>query len=139
MESREISHKGIIEDIQDSIIKVRIQSVSACQSCHAKGVCSVADTRDKTVEVHQPGKDYKTGEKVNVILRKGMGYKALLYGYVYPFVLVLFVLIIMSFITHNEIIAGIVAIGSTIPYYFILYLFNNRLSKRFYFYIQKPE
>lgn len=38
-----IEHEGIIDHIDGDTAHVKIDSVSACASCHAKGVCSAAD------------------------------------------------------------------------------------------------
>ena len=56
---------GVVEEIDNDTIKVNITSISACQSCHAKGACSVANVQEKTIEI--PSKaNYKPGQQVMI-------------------------------------------------------------------------
>ncbi len=132
---REIEHMGVVEEIDNDTIKVNITSISACQSCHAKGACSVADVQEKTIEI--PSKvNYKPGQQVKITLQQSSGYKALFLGYVLPFLIVLFTLILFTSFTDNEAIAGIVSIGTLIPYYSFIYLMRNRIKSKFSFTIK---
>ncbi|MFW6094905.1 MAG: SoxR reducing system RseC family protein, partial [Bacteroidota bacterium] len=112
-------------------------AISACASCHAKGVCTASDMENKEVEVIAEPTNYNIGEQVNIVLQQSLGFKALLYGYVYPFFLLLITLIILSFIFKNELIVGIGALSVLIPYYILLYFYKDRLQKVFSFKIQK--
>lgn len=132
-----IEHKGRIEKIEGNKIKVRFTAISACASCHAKGVCTASDMENKEVEVIAEPTNYNIGEQVNIVLQQSLGFKALLYGYVYPFFLLLITLIILSFIFKNELIVGIGALSVLIPYYILLYFYKDRLQKVFSFKIQK--
>ncbi|MFP4046933.1 MAG: SoxR reducing system RseC family protein [Bacteroidota bacterium] len=132
-----IEHKGRIENIEGNKIKVRFTAISACAACHAKGVCTASDMENKEVEVIAEPANYHIGEQVNVVLQQSLGFKALLYGYVLPFFLLLIALIIFSITFNNELIAGIGAIGVLIPYYIMLYFYNDRFKKVFSFKIQK--
>lgn len=132
-----IEHKGKIEKIEGNKIRVRFTAISACAACHAKGVCTASDMENKEVEVIDEPANYEIGEQVNVVLQQSLGFRALLYGYVFPFFLLLMALIILSFTFNNELIAGIGAIAVLIPYYILLYFYNDRLQKVFSFKIQK--
>ena len=46
-----IEHQGIITSISDKKISVKIIQQSACSTCHAKGACMAADSKEKVVEV----------------------------------------------------------------------------------------
>ena len=48
-----ISHIGIVEEIKGQAVQVRIQQASACDLCHAKSMCSSADTKEKFIELAQ--------------------------------------------------------------------------------------
>ena len=61
-----IEHEGIIEHIEGDIAHVKIDSVSACSSCHAKGVCGAADQEEKFLDVPLHGAEYKQGDAVFV-------------------------------------------------------------------------
>ncbi|MFO8234190.1 MAG: SoxR reducing system RseC family protein [Bacteroidales bacterium] len=137
MAKKIIEHKGKIEDIEGNSIKVRFTSISACAACHAKGICSASDMESKEVEVFDDSGKFESGEEVNVVLQQSLGFRALFYGYVLPFLLVLVTLIIFSLMVDNEATAGIGALGILLPYYLVLYRYKDRLKKVFSFTIQK--
>ena len=132
-----IEHEGIIDHIKGDIAHVKIDSVSACASCHAKGACSAADQEEKFLDVPLHGADYKQGDPVSVQVAGHVGFRAVLMGYVYPFLILMAVLIGMLAAGVAELRAGTIALLSIVPYYLLLYLFRNRLSKSFTFSIKK--
>ncbi len=133
----EIEHTGIIEAIDDDGIKVKFTSVSACAACHAKGVCSASDMKEKEVTVPGSNGNFHKGDPVFVTLKASMGTKAVLIGYIYPFFLLLTVLLILSGTGLTELRAGLLSLGTLIPYYFILFLLRNKLERTFAFTIRK--
>jgi positive regulator of sigma E activity len=136
-DSKSIEHKGRIDSIDGNKINVSFVAMSACASCHAKGVCSAADMQEKSVEVLDFTKQYNVGEEVNVTLKQSLGFRALFLGYVLPFIIVLLVLIILTVITKNEAVSGIGALSVLVPYYLILFLLKDKIRKRFTFTISK--
>ncbi len=132
----DISHKGVIKELSDNKIIVGIINESACASCHAKGVCTVADMKDKEVEIRHFEGDFRIGQQVLVVGKTSQGFKALFYGYLLPFLLLMAVLIVSLSVTENEGLSGLLALGITIPYYFTIYLFRDRLKKHFEFEIK---
>lgn len=132
----EISHKGIIKKLSENSIIVGIINESACSSCHAKGVCSAADMKDKEVEIIHFSGDYTTGQSVEVVGRTSQGFKALFYGYLLPFILIMIVLISLNILQFNEGLSGLLSLSILIPYYFILYLNRNKIRKSFEFEIK---
>ncbi len=137
-DSQQIKHTGIVIDTAPNQVSIAIQVESACQHCYAKGSCAVATSKEKIIDVTTPDlKQYTKGDLVSVILTQKLGYKALLFGYVLPFLLLITALLIATKFTANEGIVAIVAIGILIPYYFILHLLRNKLKKTFRFSIEK--
>ncbi len=134
---KSIEHKGRIESIDDNKINVSFLAMSGCASCLVKGVCSAADMQEKSVDVFDFRNQYKIGEEVNVTLKQSLGFRALLLGYVLPFILILFILIILTAITKNEAISGIGALSVLVPYYIILYVLRSKIRKKFTFTINK--
>lgn len=132
-----IEHRGRIDSISENKIKVHFLNVSACASCHAKGVCTASDMENKEVEVYDTSGKFNEGEEVNVILQQSLGFKALLYGYVVPFLLVLITLFTLNSFTNNEVIVGVGALGILVPYYLILHYLKGYFEKVFSFKIQK--
>lgn len=135
---KEIEHPGVITSIDSSGIKVNITTYSACSSCNAKGVCSISDVKDKIVEVPNTG-DFSVGQEVQVILHQNLGFKAIYLGYVQPFIIVLISLIITSSLTGNELLAGLISLGTLAPYFLILLYFKEKIRNKFTFAIKKQE
>ncbi|MCK5028404.1 MAG: SoxR reducing system RseC family protein [Bacteroidales bacterium] len=136
-DSKSIEHKGRIDSIEENKINVSFIALSGCASCHAKGVCTAADMQEKSVEVYDFSNQYSVGEEVNVTLKQSLGFRALFLGYVLPFIMVLFILIILTIITKNEAISGIGALLVLVPYYVGLFLLKDKIRKKFTFKINK--
>ncbi|MCW0482098.1 SoxR reducing system RseC family protein [Gaoshiqia sediminis] len=134
--SEGIEHTGIIKKLSGEKIIVGIINESACASCHAKGACTAADMKDKDIEIEHFTGDFRLGQQVRVIGKTSQGFKALFYGYVLPFLLLMATLIISLQITQNEGLSGLFALGILVPYYFVLYLFRNKLKRSFEFEIK---
>ncbi|HBF88537.1 MAG TPA: Fis family transcriptional regulator [Bacteroidales bacterium] len=137
MSSKTVEHIGFVQEINENVIKVSILSQSACAACHAKGACSSSDMQDKIIEVKSFNNSFSLGEKVNVILQESLGVKAMILGYLFPLIVVLISIVITTNLTSSEGIAGLISISTLIPYYFMIYLFKNKLSKTFSFAIKK--
>ena len=135
---KEISHKGRIVEITPEVTTVEIVSESACASCHAKGLCSLGDSKVKTVKVPTRAWDnYQPGDEVNVLLQASMGHKAVWLAYVIPLIIMVAVLMVLTETGVHELISGIVAIASIGVYYFVLWLFRNKLKNEYIFNIKK--
>ena len=129
-----ITHPGIVERVEDAKIFVNILAQSACSSCHAKGMCSVAEVEEKTVEVTSAGgRNYKPGDSVTVRMEKSLGKKAVFLGYLLPFILLMVTLILMVSLTADEGLSALVSLLVLGPYYLVLYLLKDRLSRHFRF------
>ena len=131
-----IEHKGIIKEINGRNAKVSFTSYSACNSCHAKGICTVADMEDKLVDVVVPG-TFNVGEEVMIVLKQIHGYKALLLGYLIPFLIVTAALIALILISGNEAFSALVSLLLLIPYYLVIYLLRERIKRGVSFSIRK--
>ena len=132
-----ITHQGIVENIENSHIFVRIIQTSACASCSVKGHCSSADSKEKIIEINAPYPSYKVGDKVTVVGQTSMGMMAVLLAFFIPFlVLVISLFICMSVLDGNELLSGLISLGLLIPYYFVVWLNRARLKKNFSFTIK---
>ena len=127
-----IEHEGIVKSSDKKSVTVSIISSSACSGCHAEGMCSLSGKEEKIVEV--PGiYSVLPGENVKVLMKQSSGFAAVLLGYVLPLVMVLAVLIVLVSASVPELTAGIGSVAVLVPYYLILYLFRNRMNKKFTF------
>ena len=132
-----IEHRGKIDWIDGSKVHVHFVSMSACASCHAKGVCTASDMESKEVEVNDDSGQFNEGEEVEVLMHRSMGFKALIYGYMIPFLLVVVTLFVSSALFASEAAAGITSLAVLVPYYLWLYYNQSRFKKRFHFELQK--
>jgi len=133
--SERISHEGIIDHIDNDTVFVRILSKSACAGCHSKSMCGVSEMTEKLIEVKQNVSGFNQGQTVNVILDRSLGNKAVLLGYLIPFIILITTLLISSSFL-SELWSGLLAIAILIPYYLLLFTFKEKLSKTFYFRIE---
>jgi sigma-E factor negative regulatory protein RseC len=134
-----IDHEGIIEQIRGDLAHVKISSESACAACHAKGACMAADQEEKYLDIELTGTEFAVGEKVKVLVARNLGLRAVALGYIYPFLLLMTVLVILSVTGVNEMKAGLFALLSLLPYYLGLYLTRQRMGKTFTFSIEKTS
>lgn len=134
-----IQHKGFVESVSKEGIRVKFTSLSACADCHAKGICSASDMKDKEVLIRNNADNYKAGEAVDIIMSLGQGSQAVLIGYVYPFLLFLLSLLILSASGLTEVQAGLISIVILVPYYAGIYIFRKKINQKFNFSIRKEE
>ncbi|HIW19273.1 MAG TPA: SoxR reducing system RseC family protein, partial [Candidatus Alistipes pullicola] len=71
-------------------------------------------------------------EKVNA-----MGIRAVWIAYILPFLLVLFLLLVLLQAGCGELISGVSALSVLVVYYVILYVARSRLSREFVFKVRK--
>ena len=132
----EIAHPGKIVEIDKDFTTVQITVSSACSSCHAKGLCGMSEDEDKVIMVPtDPYTERKVGDEVTVKTKMTMGLKAVWISYVIPLAVLLILILSLSAVFANEYLTGLVAIAGVALYYFGIWLFKDRLSNEFVFYI----
>ena len=133
----EITHKGRIVAIDPEITTVEIISEAACASCHAKGLCGLGEQQVKQVMVRTSAwMPRKVGDEVEVVLKKAMGYKAVFIAYGLPLVVLFATLMVLNALGVGELYAGLGAIGAVILTYLVIFLFRNKISKDYSFYLK---
>lgn len=133
----EITHKGRIVSIDPEITTIEIIAESACSACHAKGLCSLSDSKVKEVQVRTSAwAPRKVGDEVEVVLKKAMGYKAVFFAYGLPLVVLFVTLMLLNSLGVGELYAGLGAIGAVALCYLVIFLFRNKLSKEYTFYLK---
>lgn len=132
----EIVHDGKIIDITPDFTSVEIVSSSACSSCHAKGLCGMSEEQEKIIMVPtDPYTVYSVGDHVKVKTKMTMGLKAVWISYVIPLVILMILILSLSSVIGNELLVGVIAVAGVAVYYFFIWLFRDRLSDQFEFYI----
>jgi len=136
MTNGEIWQPGVVVSVTPEKVSVRIIARSACGSCTAKSLCGAGDIAEKIIEVKKPSGQYKVGEQVVVSMSNGLGARATLFGYLFPFVLLIVSLISLDSLGVAELTNGLFSIGVLVPYFFVLWVLRKKFEKRFVFGIQ---
>lgn len=135
--SSDISHKGRIVRITPQLTTVAIEQHGACGSCHAAGLCGMAEATEKAVELPtDPYAKYGVGDEVEVVLKATMGMKAVWLAYCIPLIVLLGVILGLFALGVGEVVAGLSGIGAVGVYYFLLWLFRDRLKNEYVFTIK---
>ena len=133
----EIRHSGKILEVNPDFTTVQIVVSSACASCHAKSMCGMSEDEEKVIMVPtDPYAGYKPGDEVQVMTKMTMGLKAVWISYVIPLAVLMILILSLSPVIGNELLLGLVAIAGVALYYFGIWLFRDRLSNEFVFYIK---
>jgi sigma-E factor negative regulatory protein RseC len=133
----EIRHSGRILEITPDFTTVQIVVSSACSSCHAKAMCGMSEDEEKVIMVPtDPYAEHKVGDEVQVMTKMSMGMKAVWISYVIPLAILMILILSLSSVFDNEYLCGLVAIAGVALYYFVIWLFKDRLANEFVFYIK---
>ncbi|WP_299231108.1 SoxR reducing system RseC family protein [uncultured Bacteroides sp.] len=131
-----IKHLGIVESIDGSHVRVKILQSSACSSCSVKGHCNISETKEKIIDIHdkESAECCSVGQQVMVCGTTSMGMKAVFLAFVLPFVVLLASLFVTMRVTDgDEATSALVSLCTLIPYYIIIYLLRNKISRTFSF------
>ncbi|HBX52670.1 MAG: hypothetical protein A2275_17425 [Bacteroidetes bacterium RIFOXYA12_FULL_35_11] len=134
-----IKHAGVVSEINNTGLKVVIEPQSACGSCNAKSICSAGSKEVKIIEISGKYPNIKVGQNVTVALKQSVGYRALLFGYLIPFVVLMVALLAATSLTSNEAIAGLFSLAATAFYYLILFFFRKKIKKSVEFVLYGEE
>ena len=137
--SDKIHHSGMVEAVDGEHVKVRILQTSACAACKVAGHCSAAESKEKIVDVKvvKGVGDYKVGDAVVVSTSQSAVGKALLIGFVLPFVVMVSALVVTFTLSSDELISALVALCSLPPYYLIIYIVGERITRNVTFNIER--
>jgi len=136
MSQSKVCHKGKVVAIDGNKVSVKIEVLSACAKCHAKGICSASDMSQKVIDCFSVD-NFSQGDEVMVEMATRFGFKAVLYAFFIPFLIVTATLVGTYFITGSETAAALISFGVLVPYYFVIYLMKNYFSKNFFFTCRK--
>ncbi|MFA9390440.1 MAG: SoxR reducing system RseC family protein [Prolixibacteraceae bacterium] len=128
---KEVTHTGLVKEINEKGIKVGLVVQSGCASCQINGSCNMSEVSNKEIDIECNPNEFKVGQQVLVRLRSSQGMNAIFLGYVLPFLVLITIMIVVSNFTANEGIIGLSALASLVPYYFVLYLYRNNIKKNF--------
>lgn len=131
-----IRHTGTVESIEGSHIRVRIVQTSACASCAAHQYCNSSESKEKIVDVtdRQAASTCRVGQEVELVGTTSMGMKAVFLAFGVPFVVLVAVLYGTIRLTGgDEVVSALASLASLVIYYLILYMYREKLRKKFTF------
>ena len=135
--NQRISHEGIITSINDDEVHIKILSKSACASCNIKGACNMSEMKEKIISVPYPkDKNLSIGQEVKISMGLGQANRAVIFAYVIPVIILVSMIFILNALKIDEGINALISIGSLAPYYLILFLFRNKIKRKFEYEIQ---
>ena len=89
------THPGLVTDVKQGKVIVKMQVLSACSSCAGHEKCAFVDKADKVVEVETADwKQYSIGDGVTVSVNEGLGLYAVLLAYILPALIIVGALMI---------------------------------------------
>ncbi len=132
-----IEHEGIVVAQGPEGVKVRIETRPACAHCHVSATCALKDIQNRTVDIADPPRIFSAGEKVTLEMDTAVGFLAVFWGYLLPFLLVFGTLAGLLATGADELTAGLSALGVTLPYYTILAFFKDRIGQKLHLRIRE--
>jgi len=127
-----ISHTGIVQKSDNESVTILITAESACKGCHAEGSCNLSGREEKIVEV-KGFYNVKDGDTVTITMKQSTGFKALILGYLLPLFVVISFLFLFAYTGYSELVSGLLALSSLLPYYLILFFLRKRINDKFIF------
>lgn len=133
-----IKHRGIVENINGSHMQVRIVQTSACSACSVKGHCNASESKEKLIDVFEmKASSYHKGEEVMLYGTTSMGMRAVGLAFGVPFLILIIALFIsMRFTQGDELLSAVIGLAAMAPYYLVLYVYRNKLGKKFSFTVE---
>ena len=131
-----IQHDGIVKKVDTNTITVTLLTSCACSGCHAEALCNLSGKEYKSIEI-KGNFNFSTGDRVTVLMKQSMGYRAVIIGYLIPLFLVVSGLSVMISLGIKELIAGLGSLAILIPYFMVLHLFRERINRSFTFSIRE--
>lgn len=130
--NEKVCKEGIVRRFEGDKVWVEIVVSSACGGCAAKSLCNISEKKEELVEaVNITGEEFAIGEAVQIQIRESQAHRAVVLGYLIPFIVLVVGLFVCYALTHIEWLSALVAFGLTAIYYFILKMFDKRLAKEF--------
>ena len=83
-----------------------------------------------------PYATYNVGDEVQVCTKMAMGLKAVWISYVIPLIILMILILSLSTFVEREAYRALMAIGGVAVYYLFVWLFRDKLSNEFVFYIK---
>lgn len=133
-----VRHEGIVLSASDKHVRIKIVQHSSCASCQVSSRCQLSESKEKIIEVFDThASTYQTGTPVVVCVTRHVALRALLLSFILPLFILLTTLSIFLWQSFNEGIASLLALGSLLPYYGLLWIFRRKIAKTVSFHLEQ--
>lgn len=118
-------------------MRVRIIQTSACAACKVSKHCNASEQKVKMIDVRDAvsARTHSVGDEVVVATGTDAGFRAVAYGFVIPFLVLIAALFAAVGLAKSEAISALISISALALYYLILYLYRGKLQRKFMFHI----
>lgn len=137
--SESIRHNGIIERLEKDKAIIRIVQQSACSGCHARGMCSASDSKEKLIEVATNTNDLQINDEVTICGQSSLGLQAVLFAFILPLIGIMITVVAGVSMGWGEGVSAIAGLLVLIFYYVILYFMRDKLKRKFVFTLEKQQ
>ncbi len=135
-----MEHIAVVENVEPGWVGVVIRPQSACSACAARQVCGTGEGDERRIMIHtDEAEEYAVGEEVAVSVERVMGMRAVAISYIYPFLLMLAILLVLLGVGASEALAGLSALGSLAVYYIVVRQLRGKIEKQIVFTISKRQ
>jgi len=132
-----IEYPGVVFQVNDNIVQVKILQKTACADCHAKSMCNLSDMKEKMLEIPDNGQNFEPGDEVLVTGATSLGLKAVMLAFFYPLLIMVALMSLGIRLSGSETVGAGIAILSLIIYYIVLYYRKDKLKREFVFTLNK--
>lgn len=129
---------GVVSEINQTEVIVRIQQLSACSGCHAKEFCSSTDCADRYLSIPASDEEFEVGEQVLILGEDRLGRLAVFLSFVLPIIILVATLALSTYVFGvSEVMAIVISVAILSLYYLALRLSDSKLRKIMVFRIEK--
>jgi sigma-E factor negative regulatory protein RseC len=135
-----IEHKGVVQNVRERGVTVRVMQSSACSSCAAARMCRSGESRERLIDVAtKHASEFRVGEPVVLVATAQQSRMAVMLAYVLPLFLLLAALFVVRGLAGNDGLAALSALLVVSLYYGVLYCLRGRLSRNFRFDVSSDD
>jgi len=131
-----VKHLGTVTKTGHQLVRIRLIDNINCSTCQVKSTCGLAENDLKDIEITTQGDVYSLHELVEVSMSNKVGFIAVFFAYVLPFIILILTLLTGLFLL-KEWQAGLLSIFMLIPYFVIIYFSKNTLDRKLSIFINK--
>lgn len=130
----EIRHKGVVREVSEQSYRISVERRASCQGCAAKSFCNLSDDENELLTVKKyPHQSHQVGDEVTVLLSEELGRKAVIFGYLFPFIVLILGIFIPAAWNVSQGASGLIGLSAVAVYYLVLSFFRKKLNKKFVF------